>query len=109
MHAYRNSIIDAVNKVAAGTWTESLPTSSLNDTRAPMSGRDAICYSADDFPDYGAVDPGTVSSLADEVYEAFRDKFLSADTSDKCTKSATSIACSTSTASLGSKAATRLG
>lgn len=81
MHAYRDSIIDAVNKVSAGTWTES--TSSLHDTRAPMSGSDAVCHSTDDFPDHGAVDPDTVSSLADEVCETFRDKFLSADTGDR--------------------------
>jgi hypothetical protein len=81
MHAYRNSIIDAVNKVAAGAWTES--TGSLDDTRAPRFGRDAVCHSTDDFPDHGAVDPGTVSSLADEVCNTFGDKFLSADTSDK--------------------------
>lgn len=80
MYAYRDSIIDAINKVAAGAQTSS---SSSDSTRASKSGADAVCRDTSDFTDHGAVDPGTVSSKADEVCETFGEKLLQFDTDNK--------------------------
>jgi hypothetical protein len=87
MHAYRDSIIDAINKVNANANVNESPTQSSSSASpsstepAPLSSSDAVCHSAGDFPDAGSVDPGTVHSLSEEVCGTFGGKFLQFDAS----------------------------
>jgi hypothetical protein len=79
MHAYRDSIIDAINKVNAND-QESSGSEDPAD-RAPISGSDPVCHSADDFPNHRAVDPGLVPTLAEDACGTIGGKFLQFDTS----------------------------
>ena len=82
MHADRYSIIDAINKVSANANANT--NADTNADEAPTqssSGSDPVCHSAEDFPDTGPVDPGTVHSLSEEVCGTIGGKFLQFDTS----------------------------
>lgn len=82
MHAYRDSIIDAINKVAANAQESSSSLLSSNSTdRAPITGSDPVCHRADDFPDHGAVDPGNVLSLAEDACGTIGGALLQFDSS----------------------------
>lgn len=74
MLAYRDSIIDAINEVNANVNTNESPEGDES-----LSSSDPVCHSAEDFPDTGAVDPGTVHSLSEEVCDTFGDKLIQFD------------------------------
>lgn len=79
MHAYRDSIIDAINNVNAKAQSSSLLNSDSTD-RAPITGSDPVCHNASDFSDHGAVDPGRVLSLAEDACGTIGGSMLQFDT-----------------------------
>lgn len=80
MHAYRDSIIKAIEEVGANVKEASSQSSSSNSTadHAPVLGSDPVCHSEEDVPDNGVVDPGTVRDLSEEVCGNLGGRFIDA-------------------------------
>lgn len=79
MHAYRDSIVAVIKKVNANANAQEDSSSDDGTDRAPMSGSDPVCHSAEDVPDHGVVDPGAVLGLAEDACGSIGGKFLQFD------------------------------